>query len=358
MFPVGQTVVTVTATDACGNSTTCTFTVTVVAAPTCNLTAPNPLPNCGSTGNTFTASTTGTIANYAWSVSGTGWAITGQTGGTITYTAGSGIGILTLTVTDTYGCTSTCNVSFGCIAGQGCSPGFWKNHPELWDNTSDPIVNNMPAALRFTTSTNFFTYFGIAQGSCGFPNTPLTMLQAISLNGGDCKAFARHAVSGLLTSASGLNMPYPTGTTNFTSLFNAIKTALLSCNCSGTLFNQLAYISSLDGPWCSALSNLLTTIQNTGALPVNKEVTQVKAFPNPYTDQVRFVITSPLSGHATLEVYNMLGAKLQTVYSGPVLTGKGQVIEYRVPEQYRTSLVYMLRVDDKLIVTGKIINVR
>jgi hypothetical protein len=53
----------------------------------------------------------------------------------------------------------------------------------------------------------------------------------------------------------------------------------------------------------------------------------------------------------------MSGAKLQVVYSGYIYPGKGQVIDYRVPILYRTNLMYVLRVGNK-VVTGKLINIR
>ena len=367
-FPVGTTTVTVTATDACGNSSTCTFDVTIVAKPTCSLTAPNPLPNCGATGNTLSATTaTGSGLTYAWSVSGTGWVITSATNiPTITYTAGSSgsSGTFNLTVTDAYGCSSTCTVTFECFAGQGCSPGFWKNHPELWNQFTDPVVVNMPAGLKFITTTNFFTYFAMGNNSCLEMPGNLTMLGALNLNGGGCRAFARHAVSALLTSASGLNMPYPAGTTDFTSLYNAIRTAFINCNCSGTLFHELEYISSLDGPWCSALQNLLLPSNNlivrgseANAVTTTRNGVSVTAYPNPFDDNIRFSIQSDISGAAILEVYNILGVKIQTIYKGFVFAGKGQTIEYQVPNIYRTNLIYKLRVGDKTV-TGKLINVK
>ena len=356
VFPVGTTTVTVTATDACGNSATCTFTVTIVPRPTCNLTAPNPLPNCGSTGNILTAGVTGSGLTYAWSVSGAGWAITGgQSSPSITYTAGSTgtLGVFSLTVTDQYGCTSTnCTVTFGCIASQGCSPGFWKNHPELWDQLTDPVVVNMPSTLKFRTTTNFFTYFGITPGTCGLPSGSLTMLQALDLNGGDCNAFTRHAVASLLTSASGLNMPYPTGTTDFTSLYNAIKLALQTCNCSGTLFSQLVAISRLDGPWCSALQNLLIAEPPTSK--VSMQEPEVKAYPNPFTDKIVFTINPLVSGYGSFELYDLLGVKVATLYEGNLEKGLSKTIIYRVPIQNKRTLYYRFRVG-KEIVTGKVI---
>jgi hypothetical protein len=58
-----------------------------------------------------------------------------------------------------------------------------------------------------------------------------------------------------------------------------------------------------------------------------------------------------------LEVYNLMGTKLQVVYTGYIFAGNGQTIEYRVPELYRTNLVYVLRVGDNII-TGKLANTK
>jgi hypothetical protein len=82
----------------------------------------------------------------------------------------------------------------------------------------------------------------------------------------------------------------------------------------------------------------------------------VTAYPNPYTDKVRFEITSTVSGKGTLEVYNMAGQKLNTVYTGQVFSGKGQVIEYKVNRANRTNMIYILKVGGQQVV-GKLMNV-
>jgi len=84
---------------------------------------------------------------------------------------------------------------------------------------------------------------------------------------------------------------------------------------------------------------------------------EVTTYPNPFSDNVRFLIHGDISGKGTLEVYDMSGAKLQVVYSGYIYSGKAQIIEYRVPTLYRTNLMYVLRVGDKVL-TGKLINIR
>jgi hypothetical protein len=52
----------------------------------------------------------------------------------------------------------------------------------------------------------------------------------------------------------------------------------------------------------------------------------------------------------------MVGQKLQTVYNGYIIAGKGQTIDYKVPVQNRENLVYILRVRDQQV-TGKLIRI-
>ncbi len=117
-----------------------------------------------------------------------------------------------------------------------------------------------------------------------------------------------------------------------------------------------------EGQWCSDLAK--RQLQIITSTPNNQNVQSTTAsdvtvipYPNPFSDNVRFTIRSTVPGQGTLEVYDMSGAKLQVVYSGYIYSGKGQVIDYRVPLLYRTNLMYVLRVGNK-VVTGKLINIR
>ena len=228
------------------------------------------------------------------------------------------------TVRDACGNTSSFRQTITVPCCEGCSPGFWKNHTELWNQSIDYPVAQMPALLKFTTSTNFNDYFNLPAGTNGFDNS-LTMEGAIGQGGGDCKAFARHAVAALLSSASGLNIGYPTGTSNFTSLYNAIRTALLSGNCSGTLFSQLEAISDGDHTNCGQFDNIIT--MNNVVSPERQAT--VSAYPNPFTDRVVFTIKSTISGNASFELYNLLGQKVTTLYQGAIEKEGGKNLDLR-----------------------------
>ncbi|HWJ02850.1 MAG TPA: SprB repeat-containing protein, partial [Verrucomicrobiae bacterium] len=87
------------------------------------------------------------------------------------------------------------------------------------------------------------------------------------------------------------------------------------------------------------------------------EKLQVIASPNPYTDNVRFTIESPVSGQGSLEVFNLVGQKVQTVYQGYLTAGAAQTVEYKVPVANRTTLIYVLTVGGQRV-TGKLLNIK
>jgi len=81
--------------------------------------------------------------------------------------------------------------------------------------------------------------------------------------------------------------------------------------------------------------------------------TTVKAYPNPFSDRVKFMVTSTVAGNGNLEVYNMMGQKVKTVYQGYIAKGT-QTFELSLPKQNVGNLVYVLRIGDKKM-TGKIL---
>ncbi len=89
VFPIGTTTVNVTATDACGNSSTCSFTVTVLDAQLPVITQ-QPITKfvCDGTNTSFTVVSTNAL-NYQWQQwNGTAWVnIAGATSATLTINA-------------------------------------------------------------------------------------------------------------------------------------------------------------------------------------------------------------------------------------------------------------------------------
>jgi hypothetical protein len=81
----------------------------------------------------------------------------------------------------------------------------------------------------------------------------------------------------------------------------------------------------------------------------------VSTMPNPFRDKVRFVIRSKVSGQAVLEIFNMAGEKLKTVYQGYIQAGREQVVEYTTTGAPRANLVYRLQVGSDQV-SGKLIS--
>jgi hypothetical protein len=82
----------------------------------------------------------------------------------------------------------------------------------------------------------------------------------------------------------------------------------------------------------------------------------VTAYPNPYTDKVSFTIESDIAGYGSLQVYNMMGQKVKTVYQGFMSAGK-QNFTLTLPTQQRANLVYVLTIGGKQV-TGKLMQLR
>ena len=79
----------------------------------------------------------------------------------------------------------------------------------------------------------------------------------------------------------------------------------------------------------------------------------VQTLPNPFNDKVKFIVTTPEAGYGTLEVMNMLGQKVKTVFQGRIAAG-GQSFEMVLPKSRNTTLLYIFRMNGKQV-TGKLI---
>jgi hypothetical protein len=365
---------TVTATDVNNCSGTTSETILQPDPLSCSLNTPTIL-TCGSSG-TVTGTISGGTADYTCSaafdaagVTG-GWIVTNcvvsGTGITVSYTSGLNAtsAVLTVNIRDSKGCTSSCTITVQCTGGQSCSPGFWRNQTQYWDQQTDVAVNNMPGTLTnpvtpggtFVASTNFWAYFDIPVNQCGLStNASLTMAQAMvnsNIRNVDCKNLVFHGIANLLSAALLPNTyPFPAGSGGtFSGLYTQIRNAFVSCDCSG-LGNTLGAISALHtGTYCQDAANALNSI-------VNREITNavddggidVSAYPNPYNNVINFKFASPTSGKAVLEVYDIVGRRLAIVYQGNVNADVPVKVQYNVPTINRVSLIYKLTVNNKSV---------
>jgi cytochrome c551/c552 len=91
------------------------------------------------------------------------------------------------------------------------------------------------------------------------------------------------------------------------------------------------------------------------AQAANASQVQVQAYPNPFKDQVQFVVTSPVSGKGSLDVYNALGQKIKTVFQGNIIKGT-QNFSLHLTQRQVSNLIYVLRVGGQQV-SGKILQV-
>ena len=90
--------------------------------------------------------------------------------------------------------------------------------------------------------------------------------------------------------------------------------------------------------------NLNTTIESNN----------LKVYPNPFKDQVRFEFVSPASVNAQLDIYDMLGRKVHTVFEGPVEAGVTYTRFFR-PETMVSGMYYYKMKMGEALFNGKLI---
>ena len=99
----------------------------------------------------------------------------GQVVGVIVYTGDGGLGF--------WGVQDTL-IEIPVAGTEGCTPGFWKNHPEAWAETG------------FSLPHDFDPVFGT-----NYSDPNITLNQAIRLGGGGINVIARHGTAALLSAA-------------------------------------------------------------------------------------------------------------------------------------------------------------
>jgi len=257
-------------------------------------------------------------------------------------------------------CVQKIKVEGNCVYA-GCSQGYWKNHTESWDTPTDPYstcIANAVAAKGYsgdgTTSALFKNIFGLSDAQMttffGAGNENMTLLQANQFTGGgDIGVIARDGVAALLNSCALSSpaplLPYPYTTTQVLTMVHDAVAGNSAQPAAGNLSaaNDDDASSTVDCP----LGN--TSIAGIASETVQQKSDKatVRAYPNPYKDLVNFTIKSPVSGKASLEIYNMVGQKLAIVFQGNLKAGDVQNVQYNVPIGNRVSLVYKLTVGNQ-----------
>ncbi len=92
--------------------------------------------------------------------------------------------------------TRTASAACEVIPGdEGCTPGFWKTHPEHWDGVAPD------ATTTIQHQDGFNVIFGVNPSQSGLKNS-VTLMDAVNLGGGGLMALNRHAAAALPSAES------------------------------------------------------------------------------------------------------------------------------------------------------------
>jgi hypothetical protein len=101
-------------------------------------------------------------------------------------------------------------------SGQGCTPGYWKNHLDAWAKTP------------YKTTQYFNKVFGVSGNANAF-SPDITLLAALDNGGGDLSALGRAGTAALLNASYGLNYGMTPA-----QVITAVKSAIVSGNFEAT----------------------------------------------------------------------------------------------------------------------------
>ena len=334
-FPVGTTTVTVTATDASGNSSTGSFTVTVtdVTAPTVvtqNLTVP--LANGAAT---VTADAVGKGSSDACGIQSLVLSKTSFT------CANIGPNTVTLTVTDIHGNVST---GMATVTVTGTIP--------------TPSIAVTPSSSVYTGGIPTTLYLDYGP-------------QSVTLTASDGVSYAWSGPVGL----SDPTIFNPVFTASTAGTFTYTVTATSTSGCTATASVTLKVVDARCGnkndkvlvchnghELCLSPDAVNTHLtghpgDQLGACPLARlagpgaassgSVNELAVYPNPAVDQATVSFRPSLDGTAQLVVYNALGQRVASLYDGAV--NGGQLYSLKLDSQNLATGLYECR----LVVNGK-----
>jgi hypothetical protein len=340
---------TFTATDACGNTISTSRTATWTAdltAPTITATGSSTALGCNPTTAQIEAAlgsatatdgcSTPTVTPSTGTVQGSGCAKSQ----TRTFTATDGCGNTATTsrtatwTADVTPPTLTCpgDVHLQCMS-DNTDPGGALGSASATDACGTPTIGHSDVVSGTACNRKLITRTWTATDACG--NTA-SCVQHI---------FVADDIAPTITCSGSAT---PTVTDNCSSTANI---TLFHSGDTWTAIDEAGNISTLT---CAG-SGTIARIANSSTSESVESQTTVKAYPNPFSDKVKFLVTSAAAGRGSLEVYNMMGQKVKTVYQGFITKGS-QTFELSLPNQQVANLIYVLRVGDKKM-SGKLLQI-
>ena len=111
---------------------------------------------------------------------------------------------------------------------------------------------------------------------------------------------------------------------------------VIECACSRKLIDELALKSQ----------KITLDVQSYGS-------SNLKVYPNPFTSRIFFEFQSPLNAHARLEVFDIRGVKLKTLFDNNLVGGQYYKVEY-LPETISNGMYFYKMIIGNKIFSGKV----
>ncbi|MEN8170815.1 MAG: hypothetical protein ABFS08_11390 [Pseudomonadota bacterium] len=134
--------------------------------------------------------------------------------------------------------TRTASAACEVIPGnEGCTPGYWKTHPEQWDGVAPDATSTIKHQMLFNET------FGVTSARSGLADT-VTLMDAVNLGAGGLMALNRHAAAAL-PSADSVEYSY-----SLAGVINLYRDAVGAISGPESIYSALAKLSAANEKDC------------------------------------------------------------------------------------------------------------
>ncbi len=82
---------------------------------------------------------------------------------------------------------------------------------------------------------------------------------------------------------------------------------------------------------------------------------EFKAYPNPFSDRLHFEFSSPVSINARIDIYDLTGRYVNTVFDGPIKGGVTYTSEFIPTTQISSVYIYKMTIGEDSVINGRVI---
>lgn len=153
-----------------------------------------------------------------------------------------------------------------------------------------------------------------------------------------------------------VNSAYYTGEGDYT--IKTVPEEAPECGTTTTvIFNLYVEGDEVGEPVASCTSDFTVKAEKSAEITTEVEefeYTDLKVYPNPFSEEVRFEFVSPIATQAKIDIYNMAGQMVQTVFDGFVEKNTTYNAEFKPEEQVSGVYFYRMKLGN-VIHNGKLV---